>query len=266
MEVQVLLPTPWGISSVGRAPALQAGCQRFESAILHPNYFGVMQLPFYDDWFQSRLNKTRNILGDDWFLGKTILELGAAHGDFGMFFTKLGSQVTFCDARFEHLESIQQKLQVASKLIQLDQNTVYDLGQQFDLVLHFGVLYHVENWRQDLACALNHSNLMLLETVVHPDNTVEDYWEPGGGYHYDEYNCLHPTFTEASVEKTLTELGAKFIRFDNADLNTTGWLHDNVIIQNVYNWTSDNYLLYQPTVKNDIEYRTHYRRFWLVIR
>ena len=25
----------WGISSVGRAPALQAGCQRFESAILH---------------------------------------------------------------------------------------------------------------------------------------------------------------------------------------------------------------------------------------
>ena len=24
-----------GISSVGRAPALQAGCQRFESAILH---------------------------------------------------------------------------------------------------------------------------------------------------------------------------------------------------------------------------------------
>ena len=26
---------PRGISSVGRAPALQAGCQRFESAILH---------------------------------------------------------------------------------------------------------------------------------------------------------------------------------------------------------------------------------------
>ena len=25
----------WGISSVGRAPALQAGCQEFESPILH---------------------------------------------------------------------------------------------------------------------------------------------------------------------------------------------------------------------------------------
>ena len=27
----------WGFSSVGRAPALQAGCQRFESANLHCN-------------------------------------------------------------------------------------------------------------------------------------------------------------------------------------------------------------------------------------
>ena len=35
VEVQVLLPTPRGISSVGRAPALQAGCQEFESPILH---------------------------------------------------------------------------------------------------------------------------------------------------------------------------------------------------------------------------------------
>ena len=40
-EVQVLLDPPcsrkrvWGLSSVGRAPALQAGCQRFESVRLH---------------------------------------------------------------------------------------------------------------------------------------------------------------------------------------------------------------------------------------
>ena len=44
MEVQVLLPTPRGISSVGRAPALQAGCQRFESAILHEFLILTMSL------------------------------------------------------------------------------------------------------------------------------------------------------------------------------------------------------------------------------
>ena len=35
-EVQVLLSPPsWGISSAGRAPALHAGGQRFDPAILH---------------------------------------------------------------------------------------------------------------------------------------------------------------------------------------------------------------------------------------
>ena len=225
-----------------------------------------MKLPFYQEWFQSRLDKTVSIFGEDWFADKKVLELGACHGDFGLALTNLGANLTYVDARYEHLESIQQRLQVPSKLIQLDQNQTYDLGEKFDLVLHYGVLYHLENWRQDLACALNHSNLMLLETVVHPDNNVEDYWEPGGGYHYDEYNCLHPTFTEVSVEKTLTELGAKFIRFDNRSLNTIGRLHDNVIIRNEYSWTSSNYMQFADKVVDNIEYRTHFRRLWLVIR
>ena len=30
------LPDPWGLSSVGRAPALQAGGREFESLRLHP--------------------------------------------------------------------------------------------------------------------------------------------------------------------------------------------------------------------------------------
>jgi hypothetical protein len=37
-------PTIRGISSVGRAPALQAGCQEFESPILHEFYILTMSL------------------------------------------------------------------------------------------------------------------------------------------------------------------------------------------------------------------------------
>ena len=37
MEEQVAAGFPWGISSVGRAPALQAGGQEFESPYLHHN-------------------------------------------------------------------------------------------------------------------------------------------------------------------------------------------------------------------------------------
>ena len=35
MEEQVAAGFPWGISSVGRAPALQAGGHEFDSRILH---------------------------------------------------------------------------------------------------------------------------------------------------------------------------------------------------------------------------------------
>ncbi len=44
-----------GISSVGRAPALQAGCQRFESAILH-FFYRIMQLPKYSDFIYQYYN------------------------------------------------------------------------------------------------------------------------------------------------------------------------------------------------------------------
>ena len=39
-QVQVLIgPPSWGISSAGRAPALHAGGQRFDPAILHHIYY-----------------------------------------------------------------------------------------------------------------------------------------------------------------------------------------------------------------------------------
>ena len=38
------MPDPWGISSVGRAPALQAGGHEFESRILHSVFYTDMYL------------------------------------------------------------------------------------------------------------------------------------------------------------------------------------------------------------------------------
>ena len=46
-QVQVLVvPPEWGISSAGRAPALHAGGQRFDPAILHHNGFSLGLLKF----------------------------------------------------------------------------------------------------------------------------------------------------------------------------------------------------------------------------
>jgi hypothetical protein len=223
---------------------------------------------FYEQWCNSRVNKIIDVLGNDWFPGKQILELGACHGDIGIPLLKLGADVTFSDVREENLQVIKDKFtyeDFVPKTIELNQNFEYNLNKKYDLVLHLGTLYHVENWKQDLQCALNHSNIMFLETVVSPFENMPDMLRDGGNYKYDGYNCKEPLFTQESVEKTLTELGCKFIRFDNQSLNSNwNWLNTDSLIKNVYDWNYDNVKLY--TLNTKTNQMVHFRRMWMVIK
>ncbi len=59
-QQQIKLPTFLilrGFSSVGRAPALQAGCQRFESANLHLKHYSRLA---------SRSNMTERLFAGIW--------------------------------------------------------------------------------------------------------------------------------------------------------------------------------------------------------
>ena len=223
---------------------------------------------FYEQWCNNRVNKILDVLGKDWFAGKKILELGACHGDIGIPLLKLGADVLFSDVRKENLQVIKDKFtyeDFVPNTIELNQNFEYDLKNKFDLVLHLGTLYHVEQWKQDLKCALNHSNIMFLETVVSPYENTPDMLRDGSGYKYDAYNCKEPLFTQESVEKTLTELGCKFVRFDNKSLNSDwNWLRKDCLIKNVYDWRYDNVGSYILNTK--AEQMVHFRRMWMVIK
>jgi len=239
-----------------------------------------MKFPFYQNWFKKRFNKIISILGEDWFINKSILELGACYGDFGLEFIKMGSKVTFCDVRIKHLECIKYKLENQfpnidgsdpnsfAKLVQLNQNLPYNFEKKYDLVLHLGTLYHIENWKQDLISALSHTNLMFLETAVNPDDSLEESLEScfdEEDFEYEAYNCRRPIFSQKHVEQVLSECGCKFIRFDDKNLNTCGWTTSNFLLYSVYDWTSENYLDHSLIKKKDEEHGTHYRRFWLIL-
>lgn len=218
---------------------------------------------FYDDWTKRRVDRICSTLGKSWFVDKTVLELGAAHGDIGIEFLKLGATVIFSDARLEHLNGIcerLQKLDYYPDCITLNQNEGYSLpGRSFDLILHLGTLYHVENWQRDLESAMNHTNMMFLETIVDPSQgTVPqmDMRHPT----YGPYKCKNSHFTQEQIEDHLKELGCKFIRFDDADLNSSGWLTKDKKDNHWYNWTYENYMTMQKPGFN------HFRRMWLVLR
>lgn len=211
---------------------------------------------FYEDWTKKRIDRIVSIFGVGWFSDKTVLELGAAHGDIGIELLKLGADVTFCDARHEHLASITKRLEeynFTPKISWFDQNKSYDLGKKFDLVLHLGVLYHVANWKQDLECALNHTNTMILESAVYPSD--KDMKHPV----YGPYHCDNPSLTQEGIEDHLRSLGCKFIRFDIPELDSIGgWYNRDYKDNHIYSWQTSRGVTVGQT--------NHYRRFWLVLK
>jgi hypothetical protein len=228
---------------------------------------------FHQHYTQRRLKKITDVLGNGWFEKKSVLELGAAHGDVGVELMKLGANVTFSDVREEHLESIKEKLFFEPQTVIINQNNPYDLHKKFDLVLHLAVLCHIENWKQDLASALNHSNLMFLETAVDPRKGSVDSFNPPSNFMYDGFNCKQPLFTQESVEAVLTSLGCKFIRFDCSELNSTwSWLTKDTMIKQVYDWSYDSlpYYVHKELKSNQtsvgVDYKLHFRRMWLVLK
>jgi 16S rRNA G966 N2-methylase RsmD len=221
----------------------------------------------YQEWVDIRVKKIINIFGYDWFHHKKVLELGACYGDIGTELLKIGADVLFADAREEHLNTINNSLtglNFTPRTKVINQNDRYDLGETFNLVLHLGVLYHVANWKSDLECALKHTNTMVLETIVSLVEGSQDSTHINNNtYQYDSIDGKEPLFTQESVEQHLTNLGCKFLRFDNSELNTSwSWLYNNRRVRKVYDWNYANAssYIYDP---ND---STQFRRMWLVLK
>lgn len=244
-----------------------------------------MKSLFFDQWKQKRFNKIVNVFGSDWFQKKDILELGACHGDMGIEFMKLGSNVVFSDAREEHLLEIPKKINFSPELYVVDQNKEYDFNKKFDLILHLGVLYHLENWKQDLKCAIKHSKLMILETSVNPRKNDKEMMYSSIGNKYMDFNSKRAYITQDHVEEYLTSIGCSFIRLDTNELNCNwSWSDNETMISFLYDWNHESYEkgfynepygitnknlsseVFDHLIKiNNTYYSLHFKRMWLVI-
>ena len=225
---------------------------------------------FYEEWANNRYEKIIKILGKKWFKGKKVAELACAHGDIGKKLMQCGADVHFSDINQVFLYKIGEEIYSLynreANLFSLDQNKPYTLDN-FDLVLHFGVLYHLENWKQDLECALQSTNLMFLETVVLPLNSNYDEFNHTVNdaiVEYDHNNIYGtqtgtiPVLTQKRVEQHLDKLGCKYICVKDQDLDTE-WCttHAGGFIRHLYSWDEN----FEHPLDG-----THYRRFWIIMK
>jgi hypothetical protein len=199
----------------------------------------------YNHWRETRIKKIISIFGESFFKGKTILELGCGWGDVGRYFQTLGAKVTFADGRQKHLDVIKKRDPLSNVLL-IDQDKSWNLETTYDIIIHWGVLYHLNHWQQDIKCVINHSNLIFLETEVCDSDDVNLEIKVTEVSDYDQ--ALNKTGTRPSpamIEKFLSSLEVDYKRYDDSDLNST--FH-------IYDWN----------VSSSKEYRNGLRRYWII--
>jgi len=211
----------------------------------------------YNDWQKARINKIEQVFGVDYFRDKTVLELACGYGDIGKHFREnRGAKVTFAEGREEHIPFVLEN-NPGSEVIHLNQEEPWQLDRNFDVVIHFGITYHLDNWRQDFESAINHaSDAMIFESEIADSKNPRGEFKFIDDEGYDQALSESKIATRPSasfIESEITRLGGNFVRYDDADLNAG--IHN-------YSW--------QETGKadTDIEYTrasgVGMRRFWII--
>lgn len=212
----------------------------------------------YEDWRKTRINKVLQNFETSFFQNKTILEVGCGYGDIGKFFTELGSNVIFTEGRSEHIPVIQEN-NPNSLVLNINHENIWkididgDKNKKFDMIIHFGLLYHLDKWEQDLQCALNQTDLIILETEVADSNEIIEFklTDPLG---YDQAVgesriCTRPS--ASYIESVFERNNFSYKRYDDEDLNSS--FHN-------YTWKVEE----TDRGKNREWYG--FRRFWIAKR
>lgn len=201
----------------------------------------------YVDWRQKRIKKIINVMGEDFFRDASGLELACLFGDIGAaLHRKYNCNMTFTDVRYNHMDSFQ-KNNPKQNLRIIDQNQEWLLGRQYDFVIHWGVLYHLQNWQQDLKCTLRHSKVIFLESEVSDslDPNFEIKVEERSEELDQAYHGIGSRPSSAYIEKVLNLYKANWKRYDDADINSS--LHR-------YDWVC----------KETKTWSSGLRRFWII--
>jgi hypothetical protein len=172
----------------------------------------------YIDWRNSRMNEVKKFISPNYFKSKTLLELGCGHADIGNMFYELGSIVTSSDVRKEHLDVVTQKYpNIKTLLIDNDKDSIED---KYDIILHWGLLYHLKEIEIHLKNVSQKCDILLLETEV-SDSDDKDFYQLTDENNYDQaYNNIGIRPSPSYVEYLLEKNGFQFKLVKDPILNS----------------------------------------------
>lgn len=210
----------------------------------------------YEGWRQSRLDGLSKHVGMHFVKSKTILEVGCGYGDIGNSLSTWGAaSVTCSDAREEHLQVLRERYPHLSTL-RVDLETQLDSLPFFDIIVHFGVLYHLSNIQNHfnrLKC-----NYLFLETCVYDasDESFITIKEEG----YDQsFSGVGTRPSPSYVERLLSTAGFEAVCIKDPILNHVSYAYNSDMMCTA----GTSQFLYDWEVQNSRIWYDGMHRFWV---
>lgn len=188
-------------------------------------------LGHYVKWREKRLKAITNYYGPEFFIGKTMLEMGCGRAHIGKYFYDLGSIVTVCDGRKQHVDYVKEN---NPELISFVMDLELDFPEEFfDIIVDMGLIYHLTDYKFHLNKVCSFCDWLILETEVKDSNIIDDNLiRSDNTLMYDQSlhgKGIRPSI--AGIEHILKEHGMSFYRIDDDRCNSSN--HN-------YNWIPAN--------------------------
>ena len=173
------------------------------------------------EWQENRIKFILSLYDESFFKGKKILELGAFHGDIGNYFSKLGADVTCVEGLYGNYKVICEKYpHIKSLNLNLDTDE-WEFGE-FDIIINFGLFYHLENHHEEhLKNCLNNCDLLFFESVILDSNDSKIYFREESGID-QSLSEVGGTPSAKYVENIFIDSNFKYQRFDYVELDGVG--------------------------------------------
>jgi len=188
------------------------------------------------------MNGVKKYILPDYFKSKTLLELGCGHADIGNMFYDLGAIVTSSDVRKEHIDVVKGKYpHINTLLIDGDNDTIKD---KYDIIVHWGLLYHLNEIEIHLEKVSHKCDILLLETEV-SDSDDKNFYISTNESGYDQaFNAKGIRPSQHYVENVLEKNGFQFKLVKDPILNSES---------HCYDWD----------IRNSKSWKNGLRRFWI---
>lgn len=202
----------------------------------------------YEYWRAKRIVAIVEEYGEGWFKGKKILELGCGYGDIGYVLSTLGAEVVYAEGRKEHCDYLRERFSDSRVYqVNLENEWPFAKDEKFDMILHLGLLYHLQDYHFSLKKCSEHTDNLVLETEV--CDSDEDFVlriEENKDQYDQSLIAAGSRPSALHVENILSAYGYKNItRIRDARCNA-------------------NFHTYDWNVTNTRDWKSGMRRFWFV--